>query len=220
MRETREMKRCLIQVFARLPEPGKVKTRLIPAIGAEGAAVFAAERLQTTLAAASQIEAADTEFWYSGSNAEFLADCTVTTHAQPETDLGERMRLALTDGQRRSERVVLVGTDCPMLDEHYLASALMLLSDHPVVLGPAEDGGYGLIGVSGPVPDIFSNIDWGTASVLRDTCQRLNQASIHYALMPLIWDVDRPADLDRYAAWSGNAEPLQARSGSEDSVLR
>ena len=98
------MKRCLIQVFARLPEPGKVKTRLIPAMGAEGAAVFAAERLQTTLAAASQIEAADTEFWYSGSNAEFLADCTVTTHAQPEADLGERMRLALTDGQRRSER--------------------------------------------------------------------------------------------------------------------
>jgi len=217
------MKCCLIQVFARLPEAGKVKTRLIPALGADGATRFATERLQSTLAAASGVEiggeVVNKELWYAGRNDHFLAECPVTTRAQAEGDLGERMRVALHDGLSRSDRVVLIGTDCPLIDAVYLASAFAQLEDHAVVLGPVEDGGYGLIGISGPVPDIFSNIDWGTASVLQDTCQRLNQAHVDYALLPLIWDVDRPEDLERYAAWSGNAELPEARSSSEDGVL-
>jgi hypothetical protein len=76
-----------------------------------------------------------------------------------------------------------------------------VLKTHDVVLGPAEDGGYGLVGVKGEIPDMFSDIDWGTERVLSQTCARLNRDGLDFGLLPLIWDVDRPDDLSRYRAW-------------------
>ena len=108
------------------------------------------------------------------------------------------MRFALVVGLSQSARVVLVGSDCPDINASYVSEAFERLNDHEVVLGPAEDGGYGLIGVRGAVPSIFQDIAWSTASVLSETCRRLNDIGTDYALLPLIWDVDRPGDVERY----------------------
>ena len=108
------------------------------------------------------------------------------------------MLYSISDGLGRSERVVLVGSDCPPIDSGYVAQALALLKDHDVVLGPAEDGGYGLIGARRLLPEIFTDIIWSSDHVLSDTCSRLNEGLVNYAMLPLIWDVDRPTDIDRY----------------------
>ena len=86
----------------------------------------------------------------------------------------------------------------PAIDGDYLHRASDALSDHDVCLGPAEDGDYGLVGVSGQVPDMFRNIRWSTSDVLADSCRHLNRQRINYALLSLIWDLDRPEDLARY----------------------
>jgi rSAM/selenodomain-associated transferase 1 len=120
---------------------------------------------------------------------------------QPDGDLGVRMAHALRNGVSRAPKTILIGTDCPPIDAAYVKQAFETLNTHDVVLGPAEDGGYGLIGVKNTVPDIFSGIDWGTDKVLAQTCRKLNAQRINYALLPLIWDVDRPEDLPRYYQW-------------------
>ena len=111
------------------------------------------------------------------------------------------MAFALADGLSRASKVVLIGTDLPSLDLSYVETAFDALDLHEVVFGPAVDGGYGLIGVSGSVPAIFSEISWGGSSVLEETCKKLNELRCSYRFLPLIWDVDTPDDLPRYNAW-------------------
>ena len=105
------------------------------------------------------------------------------------------MHFALVDGLNQATRVILVGSDCPDINGSYVGEAFERLNDHDIVLGPAEDGGYGLIGVRDAVPSIFQSIAWSTTSVLSETCRRLNDAVTDYALLPLIWDVDRAEQL-------------------------
>lgn len=191
----------VIQVFCRVPEPGKVKTRLIPELGEEGAAKLAMEMIAGLCL--NLTGDYDLEIWQSGEG-----DLgSYPTFHQEGDGLGHRMQAALENGLSRSGKVVLVGTDCPLVDSAYIESALGLLGEHDVVLGPVEDGGYCLVGVTGKVPPIFRGIDWGTDKVLAQTCQVLNQARISYALLPLIWDVDRPEDLPRYYAYRDSIAP-------------
>jgi glycosyltransferase A (GT-A) superfamily protein (DUF2064 family) len=98
-----------------------------------------------------------------------------------------------------------VGTDLPFINKSYIDLAISGLRDHAVVLGPAEDGGYGLVGINKEIPDMFFDIEWGTEKVLSQTCNRLNRGDLDYCLLPLIWDVDRPEDLQRYKAWLDNS---------------
>lgn len=193
-----------IQIFFKMPEPGKVKTRLIPVLGEEGASDFAASMIHRLVSLLQGSGLGETELWYAGDAGDFLASVEgVASHQQKGGDLGERMKEALSIGIYRSDKAILVGTDCPLIDDAYVATAAALLEDHDVVIGPAEDGGYGLIGVRDAMPDVFSGIDWGTDQVLAQTCRRLNESRANYALLPLIWDVDRPEDLPRYYAWLG-----------------
>ena len=170
----------LVQIFCKLPEPGKVKTRLAECLGDQGAAELAgelAERLICRVAPAFR-----SELWFT------LDDTTGFLARFPY----------LADGMSRADKVILVGSDCPLIDAAYVADAFDCLEDHDMVLGPVEDGGYALIGVRRVLPPVFENMTWSTASVLSETCRRLNAAGINYALLPLTWDVDRPADLKRY----------------------
>ncbi len=193
-----------ILVFAKAPRAGAVKTRLIPALGAEGAAAL--HRLLTThtVATLSRSRLAPLTLCVTPDvDDDFLRALArragMALEAQEDGDLGRRMAAALRHAQVESTRVLLVGTDCPNLDEAYLDAALEALeSGADVVLGPAEDGGYVLVGLSRPVDGrLFEDIDWGTERVLVQTRARVQALGWSWRELPSRWDVDRPEDLAR-----------------------
>lgn len=191
----------LVQVFTRAPIPGEVKTRLIPELGEQGAASLHADLAGQLLESLDESELAPEVWISSDTDHPFFDQFSAQRRHQQGSDLGERMAFALADGLSRASKVILIGTDLPSLDVSYVETAIDALDLHEVVLGPAVDGGYGLIGVSGSVPAIFSGIAWGGPAVLAETCRKLNELRCRYRLLPLIWDVDTPEDLVRYDAW-------------------
>jgi len=191
----------LIQILCKAPVLGKVKTRLIQEMGKRRALDLYLQMFERLMAelSASRFK---TELWISPDKDHvFFERYAFARFQQAGTDLGVRMSTALHDGLARHESVILVGTDLPLVNRSYIEQAVNALRDHDVIIGPAEDGGYGLVGVKGEIPDMFSDIDWGTERVLSQTCARLNRDGLDFGLLPLIWDVDRPADLPRYEAW-------------------
>ncbi|OIP45040.1 MAG: hypothetical protein COX17_03470 [Deltaproteobacteria bacterium CG23_combo_of_CG06-09_8_20_14_all_60_8] len=194
-------------VFTRLPVAGQVKTRLIPALGAAGAAALHRRLAERTLATARSFvggRPTGLEVWYTGGNARaargWLGD-GAGYHRQPAGDLGRRLALAFAKSfATKARRVVLVGTDCPDLTEEILAQAFAGLAMVDVVLGPAADGGYYLVGLAREQPGLFVDIDWGTGLVLEQTRAAIARHGLSYQLLPCLADVDRPVDL---AAWTG-----------------
>ncbi|MEX6503097.1 TIGR04282 family arsenosugar biosynthesis glycosyltransferase [Pseudomonas zhanjiangensis] len=192
-----------LHLLARSPVPGRVKTRLIPVLGEEGACDLQRALLERAL------QLPDSGFsqrflWLDDSpdaGLQALAgDLGWTLVEQPAGDLGERMRRIAVLGLAESDAVVLIGNDCPALDSEYLGSACAALHDQPVVLGPAEDGGYVLLGLRRVDPLLFHAMPWGTDRVLAMTRDRLQQLDWDHRLLPTLWDVDRPEDLPRLEA--------------------
>ena len=193
----------LIQIFCKAPVIGQVKTRLTSTLGARGALNLYQQMFERLIADLSTSRF-KTELWISPDKEHsFFQQYQLPRFRQTDGDLGASMCAALNAGLTRHESVILLGTDLPLIDRPYIEQAVSLLQSHDVVLGPAEDGGYGLVGVNAKTPGMFSNIDWGTERVLSQTCARLNRSGLDFSLLPLIWDVDRPADLPRYEAWLG-----------------
>ena len=191
----------LIQILCKAPVLGKVKTRLIQEMGKRRALDLYLQMLER-LMAESTLGTLKTELWISpDKDHAFFEPYAFARFQQAGLDLGGRMSTALRDGLNRHESVILVGTDLPLINRSYIEQAVSALKTHDVVLGPAEDGGYGLVGVNAKTPDMFSDIDWGTERVLSQTCARLNRDQLDFGLLPLIWDVDQPEDLQRYNDW-------------------
>ena len=192
-----------LHMLARAPVPGQVKTRLIPVLGEEGACDLQRLLLERALRLPAQ-GFTQRFLWLDDSpdaQLQALADqLGWTLVEQPAGDLGERMRRIATLGLAGSDAVVLIGNDCPALDGEYLIGACKALHGQPVVLGPAEDGGYVLLGLRCVDPMLFHDMPWGTDQVLSKTCERLQQLDWHHRLLPALWDVDRPEDLPRLAA--------------------
>jgi rSAM/selenodomain-associated transferase 1 len=195
-------------VFARAPRRGEVKQRLAAEVGAE-AALQAHRRLVTdTLERLSGMDGVVTELWVAGVAGievrRWANTYGVRLRAQTGADLGERMHQGLLAGLAASSRVVLVGSDCPEIDRAYVRKAIGLLDGYDVVLGPAEDGGYGLIGVRRGVESdlttLFSGVAWGESSVLPETRRRCAGAGLEVALLPVIWDVDDATGWRRFLA--------------------
>lgn len=191
-----------LHMLARSPIPGRVKTRLIPALGEEGACDLQRQLLGRALQLpASQF--AQRFLWLDDEPDDDLQtladDLGWVLMEQPAGDLGERMRRIATLGLAESDAVVLIGNDCPALDGDYLCTACSALEDQPVVLGPAEDGGYVLLGLRRIDALLFNNLPWGTDQVLAMTCERVQQLGWGHRLLPVLWDVDRPEDLPRLA---------------------
>ena len=116
---------------------------------------------------------------------------------QVQKDLGSRMHMALVQQLKAgASAAVLIGTDIPSLPVHYITSTFDLLSSKDVVLGPSTDGGYYLVGISKPVPEIFENITWSTASVLSQTAAQIENNGYSFGLVPPWFDVDTPEELD------------------------
>ncbi len=195
--------RATIAVFARAPLPGQTKSRLIPLLGAWGAArlhrLLLCRTLEVARATGARVEL------HGLPNARHALLVTLARHyriqllPQRGANLGERMYRALKQGQRRSGHFILIGSDIPVFTADYLGRALRLLAaGRHAVLGPAEDGGYALIGLRGVKPEIFQTVQWGGADVLSTTAATLNRLGYRWQALDAVWDVDRPEDLARF----------------------
>jgi len=196
-----ESRRRLI-LFARYPVPGRAKTRLIPALGAEGAAALHRRLVLRALRMAHEAcraVPADLEVRFNGGTEEamshWLGD-NARFSPQGAGDLGARMAGAFEESFRTgSTATVIIGSDCPALSPDVITTAFASLTETPAVLGPAQDGGYYLIGLSRPTPELFRGIPWGTDRVLADSLAVLQRRGCKPALLKPLEDVDRPEDL-------------------------
>ena len=191
---------CLYLQFARVPQAGKVKTRVQPSLGPQEACALHCELLVHTASQLNRVPASARELWVTGDVAhpwlsQVASHYGMSLHLQRGADLGERMLHALRDGLSRYRKVVLVGSDCPGLDPGYLSKAASALDDADMVWGPAADGGYVLVGASRVDAACFDGIDWGSAAVMSQTLERARQCEISHAMLPLRDDIDRPEDL-------------------------
>lgn len=192
-----------LAMLAKAPIPGKVKTRLVPALGAEGACRLHERLLRQTLAVALATTSPQRiTLWTALDHVHplFLALADrhgITLRAQPETDLGERMHHAL---QAMGEPGLLIGSDCPVLTPALLRRSWAELTSVDAVFLPAEDGGYALVGVRQANRRLFASIDWGTDRVMAQTRERAEALGWRLACPARVWDVDRPEDLSRLAA--------------------
>ena len=191
-------------VFAKAPEPGRVKTRLIPALGAVAAAHLHTALIERAMGTARAVEGAELELHAAGADHPILRDCARRHDAalveQSAGDLGERMHRAFERSliDDRCTAVVLIGSDCPALSTCGLQTALEALRRGcPAVIGPAEDGGYVLIGLARGAPELFRDMPWSTEHVLERTRERLRKLRWHWHELDTLWDVDRPADYER-----------------------
>jgi len=189
-------------LFTRYPEPGTTKTRLIPALGADGAATLSRHMTEHTLA---QVQMLQDQYWlqveirFAGGTSELMqgwlgTEWTYTV--QGTGDLGDRLLRSLQAAFNSGRsRVIIIGTDCPELNASLLQQAFDTLTHHDLVLGPALDGGYYLIGVSRLIPELFHDIPWSTATVCQRTLEIGQQLGLAIAQLPPLSDIDYPEDL-------------------------
>ncbi len=197
------MDRRRLIIFTRYPVPGRTKTRLIPALGPEGAAELHRRMTEHTLWAARGSGIAKPgclEVCYSGGDLlrmrNWLGDPWVY-RPQSGGDLGERMGHAFRAGFAAGKRrIVLIGSDCPGLSSAHLSLAFLSLRNYDVVLGPSHDGGYYLLGLRGMAEELFSGIDWGGRQVYAQTLEKAGSAGLLVRELASLPDVDRPQDLD------------------------
>jgi uncharacterized protein len=196
-----DQNRTLI-IFTRYPTPGKVKTRLIPAVGAEGAALLhrkmTIQVLDRSRALQSDLPVTITVH-FDGDNYQQMSDWLGTDliyQPQGEGDVGARMARSFATACQQNCSVVLIGTDCPELTTEILAQAFELLqSGRDLVLGGAVDGGYYLIGMGEYHPELFVDINWSTDRVLSQTVAIANRLNLSIGYLPTLTDIDRPEDL-------------------------
>ncbi|UYZ60488.1 TIGR04282 family arsenosugar biosynthesis glycosyltransferase [Hymenobacter latericus] len=188
-------------VFARYPELGKVKTRLAAHLG-DAAALDAYQQLLSHTRAVAQPLPGSRTLWLAAAPPTGAAPLWPDWPQRvqpPLPDLGQRMEHAFTQAfAAGAGRVVIIGTDCPGLQTRHLQEAFALLHTHEVVLGPAHDGGYYLLGMRQLRPELFGGIRWSTDTVLRDTLQIAHRLRLQVAQLPPLHDVDTAAD---WHAW-------------------
>jgi rSAM/selenodomain-associated transferase 1 len=190
-------------VFAKAPQPGRVKTRLAPLLGEQRAARLHARMIEGTLRVAVHAGFERVEL-HCAPHVRHLAFAalaprhSVVLRAQGPGDLGARMQRAFERALRTASIVVLIGTDCPVLRVADLrAAARALQGGADAVLAPAEDGGYALIGLRRTSPRLFCGIEWGSDSVLAQTRRRMRELGWRWRELRTVWDVDRPEDYAR-----------------------
>ncbi len=200
----------VIGIMAKAPIAGYAKTRLIPLLGAAGAAALQRELTQRSLQVACAAAPGRVTLFAAGAalNDPYWSDCArrhgVPVVAQQGADLGLRMHHALGHLLRRDAGALLIGTDCPMLTSTHLLAAGEALGAARMVFIPAEDGGYVLVGASAPCRSAFENVSWGSDSVMqatRDALRRLSwQRDRDWVELETLADLDRPEDVARAVA--------------------
>lgn len=193
--------RTHLVVMAKAPVPGFAKTRLVPALGADGAAQLAARLLEHTLreARAASFDALTLACAPDTSHAAFAAQSqqgVVALVAQGEGDLGARMQRQFERAfGQGAARAIVIGTDAPALDAAMLRRAAEALADSDAVFVPAADGGYALIGLRRLLPALFEAMPWSTSAVMATTRERLSRAAVRHTELPVVHDIDESAAL-------------------------
>jgi len=196
-----------IIIFTRYPRPGNVKTRLIPELGPEGAAAVHRALTEQVVRTARQLVRENNirlSVYHAGGSQRQMEDWLgrgLCYQEQEGGDLGERMLGAFRDAwQRGARHALLIGSDCPAIDTGLLCEALAAVAERELVLGPAADGGYYLIGAAADLPEntlkyLFTGIAWGSSAVLQETLERARRTDIRVSILKELHDIDQPSDL-------------------------
>lgn len=190
-------------IFARAPVLGQVKTRLAAALGPQAALRAHVRLVLDTLDRLAEIPGVQCELWVAGAMEvpvieEWRAERSLTVHEQVGADLGERMAHALATCLDANRKGLIVGCDCPTVTGAYIDRAVAALDHHDLVLGPAEDGGYGLIGLRKLAPELFNDMCWGSSGIFAETIKRANDSGLSWAALETLWDVDNERDWRRF----------------------
>ena len=203
-------KKAVVMQFARAPIPGRVKTRLQPALDSAAVCELHCALVTHTYKKLEQLHDCELELWVSEPHEFFnglVGHSGAPIHVQTKGDLGEKMAHAISFGLQSYDRVVLVGSDCPAIDKCYVLESLEVLSDQvPVVLGPAADGGYALVAMGKMDSRVFEQVQWGTDQVLEQTRERLRQIGWQWRELAVVADIDRPDDLALLKAYPDLAD--------------
>lgn len=207
--------RELLIIFTRFPVPGQAKTRLIPALGAKGAADLQMRMSEYTFAQCRKLAAQrllKVEVFYTGgTESEVKKWLPVGMIHQPQClgDLGKRIEHAFDHGfWTHMERVIVVGADCPSLTPEIMTEAFKCLKKKDLVLGPAKDGGCYLIGLRKQTSFLWENIDWGTEHVLKQIMAKAKKLNVSHSLLEPLGDIDLPEDLLEFfqeVSWLGSS---------------
>jgi rSAM/selenodomain-associated transferase 1 len=187
-----------IAILAKSPVAGTVKTRLAMMLGVDGATALHERFVARTVEAAMEAATGPVTLWGSPDEShpyfhDLAQRFSLTLLRQPNGDLGERMHAAVAGGP-----TLVIGTDCPLMTATHLRDAAEVLrSGADAVVIPADDGGYVLIGLSRPVPELFTDMAWSTEGVMMETRQRLRRLGLSWREPTHLWDVDRPSDVRR-----------------------
>lgn len=209
-----------IAVFARTPVAGQAKTRLIPALGAQGAARLQGQLIARALARARVVAPNDTWLWLTGAAVDLPCDAAVKRVWQVGEDLGARMTHAFAQMLPESEAVIVIGTDCPAQSAQDLRQAARALERADAVFQPALDGGYVLVGLHQRVlldepvrwPQLFRAVSWGSDAVYAQTQAHLMQTGLKAAVLPARPDLDWPQDYAQ-AVQAGWVDPVHQPVG-------
>jgi rSAM/selenodomain-associated transferase 1 len=194
-----------IAVFAKAPVQGFVKTRLVPVLGAPGAAALHRQLVERTVATAVEAAAGPVTLWCAPDAshpffAEVAARHGVELAVQSGPELGARMAAAFEHAFASGRALVLAGCDTPAFEARHFREAAGALARHDAAFVPAEDGGYMLVALARPVPGLFEGIAWGRDDVMERSRERLRAAGARWTELPPLWDVDRPEDYARLRA--------------------
>lgn len=189
-----------IIIFIKNPELGKAKTRLASTVGDERALAIYNELLRHTRETVLKVENCEKHLFYSSfvdkednwSNEDF------NKKLQPSGDLGTRMTTAFEDVFETNQPVLIVGSDCASLTAEILEEAIESLKSFDFVIGPAEDGGYYMIGMNEFSPTIFKNIEWSTEKVLPQTISKIQELRKTFGLLATLSDIDYEEDWEKY----------------------
>jgi len=192
-----------IIVFTKAPEAGKVKTRLTPYLKAEQAAALHRQLVEHTLLTVTQGNQKNITLWCAPDfHHPFFKECkhkhNIVLKNQQGKTLGQRIAHAFEETLQHSHFSIILGTDCPILNASNIEQAFKKLQQgYDVVISPAEDGGYALLGLKTPCSVLFEGISWGHSNVLYQTHQIITQEKLHYCELDTLWDIDRPEDYER-----------------------
>ncbi|WP_421798164.1 TIGR04282 family arsenosugar biosynthesis glycosyltransferase [Haliscomenobacter sp.] len=186
-------------IFIKNPALGKVKTRLAASIGDEAALAVYHKLSQRAREVALALDVPRYLFYSDFIDANDAWDNTLFIKKQQAgQDLGERMHLAFVDTLQTSSKAVIIGSDCPLLTPEIVQLGLDQLGQYPFVLGPALDGGYYLLGMRKPAPELFENMEWSTEDVAKITLERIAESGASCYLLPALPDIDVEEDWQKY----------------------
>ncbi len=199
MSDKKPLNKQLLIVFARAPVEAQCKTRLIPLLGKSGASEFYKDLLQHCLHTVTQLNATDIALYAMPDTQhpflqQLATDYRSALQPQQGKDLGERMYHAIQQSLQQYQRVVLIGSDCPSITVDYLEQAFATLHHNELVIGPAIDGGYVLIGGQRISPAIFADTQWSSEQVLAQCLRNISNAGYSHQCLAPQQDIDTPED--------------------------